>query len=80
MFQDMEIHQLNPLYKQAQRGKKNMVISLYAEKAFDNNPTPLHDKSLGKIRNSMPISVHSKSNLQQASSQHKAERILKQSH
>ena len=29
------------------------------------NPTPIHDKSLGKIRNSRPIPKHDKSNLQQ---------------
>ena len=33
------------------------------------NPTPLHDKSLGKISNSRPIPKHSKSNIQQTSSQ-----------
>jgi hypothetical protein len=32
-----------------------MIISLDAEKAFDKNPTPIHDKSLGKVRNASPI-------------------------
>ena len=32
-----------------------MIISLDAEKTFDKNPTPIHDQSLGKIRNSRPI-------------------------
>jgi hypothetical protein len=27
-----------------------MIISLDAEKAFEKNPTPLYDKSLGKIQ------------------------------
>jgi hypothetical protein len=36
------------------------------------NPTPVHDKSLGKIRNSKPIPKHDKSNLQQTSSQHES--------
>jgi hypothetical protein len=35
MIQYTEIHQCNLLYKQAQRGKKHMIISLDAEKAFD---------------------------------------------
>jgi hypothetical protein len=47
-----------------------MIISLDEEKAFEKNPTPIHDKSLGKIRNSRPITKHNKSNIQQASSQH----------
>jgi hypothetical protein len=32
-----------------------MIISLDAEKAFEKNPTPIHDKSLGKVQNSKPI-------------------------
>jgi hypothetical protein len=48
-----------------------MIISLDVEKAFDKNPTSLHNKSLGNIRNSRPIPKHSKSNLPQTSSQHK---------
>jgi hypothetical protein len=47
-------------------------MSLNAEKAFEKNLTPLYDKSLGKIRNLKPISKHSKSNMQQTSSQHQA--------
>jgi hypothetical protein len=35
--------------------KKHMIISLDAEKSFDKNPTPIHDKNLGKIRNSRSI-------------------------
>ena len=35
MVQYMKIHQRNPLYKQTQRKKNHMVISLGAEKAFD---------------------------------------------
>jgi hypothetical protein len=34
------------------------------------NPTPIHDKSLGKISNSRPIPKYEKSNLQQTCSQH----------
>jgi hypothetical protein len=47
-----------------------MIISLVAEKVFEKNPTPLHDKSLGQIRNSRPIPKHNKSNIEQNSSQH----------
>ena len=35
MVQYMEIHQLNSLYKQTQRKKTHIIISLDAEKAFD---------------------------------------------
>jgi hypothetical protein len=37
-----------------------MIISLDAEKAFDKNPTPVNDKSLGKITNSRPIPKYNK--------------------
>jgi hypothetical protein len=59
------IHYINKL-----KDKDHMIISLDAEKAFDKNPTQIHDKSLGKIRNSRPIHKHNKSNIQQPSSQH----------
>ena len=70
MVQYMEIHPCNPLYKQTQRGKTHMIISLDAEKAFEKYPTPLHDKSLATIKNLRPIPKHSKSSIQQTSSQH----------
>ena len=63
MFQYAEIHHFNLLHKQTQRKKKH-IISLNAEKSFDKNLTPLHDKSLGKIRYSRPITEHIKSNMQ----------------
>jgi hypothetical protein len=47
-----------------------MIISLDTEKAFDKNPTPIHDKSLGKIGNSRPSPKHNKINVQQTSNQH----------
>ena len=50
--------------------KTHMVISLGAEKAFEKNSASFHAKSLGKIRNPRFISQHSKSNIQQMSSQH----------
>lgn len=50
-----------------------MIISLdyplTKKKNFDKNPTPLHDKSSGEIRDSKNIPKH-KSNLEQAHSQH----------
>ena len=61
------IHYINKL-----KDKNYMIISLDAEKAFDKNLMPLHDKSLVKIRNSRPIPKHDKSNLQQTSSQHQS--------
>jgi hypothetical protein len=51
--------------------KNHMIIWLDAEKA-QQDPTPIHDKSLGMIRNSRPIPKHDKSNLQQTSSQHQS--------
>jgi hypothetical protein len=57
-------HYINKL-----KDKNHMIISFDAEKAFDKNPTPIHDKSLGKIRNSRPLPKHNKSNLKQTSSQ-----------
>jgi hypothetical protein len=47
------IHYINEL-----KDKKHMIILLDAEKAFDKIPTLIHDKSLGKIRNSRPIPKH----------------------
>jgi hypothetical protein len=44
------IHYINKL-----EDKNHMNISLDAEKAFEKNPTSLHDKSHGKIRNSRPM-------------------------
>jgi hypothetical protein len=52
------IHHINKL-----KNKNHIIILLDAEKAFDKNPTPLHDKSFGKIRNSRPIIKHNKSNM-----------------
>jgi hypothetical protein len=43
--------------------KIHMTFPLDAEKTFEKIPTPVHDKSLGKIRNSRPIPKHDKSNL-----------------
>jgi hypothetical protein len=54
------IHYINEL-----KDKNHMIISLDAEKA-------IHEKSLGKIRNSKPILKHNKSNVQQTSSQHQS--------
>jgi hypothetical protein len=44
------------------KDKNHMIISLDAEKAFEKNPTPIHDESLGKIRNSRSIPKPDKSN------------------
>jgi hypothetical protein len=59
------IHYINKL-----KDKNHMFILLNDEKAFHNVQTPLHDKSLGKIRKSRSIPKHNKSNIQQTSSQH----------
>jgi hypothetical protein len=63
------IHYINKL-----KDKKHMIISLDAEKAFDKNPTPIHDESLGKIRNSRPIPKHNKGDIQLNSSNIKQNR------
>ena len=70
-FQYMEIHQRNPVYKQTQRQKPHDHL-VRCRKRIRQDPTPIHDKSLGKIRNSRPIPKHDKSNLQQTSSQHQS--------
>ena len=43
---------------------------LRRRKSIPQDLTPIHDKSLGKIRNSRSIPRHDKSNLQQTSSHH----------
>jgi hypothetical protein len=50
--------------------KNHMIISLDVEKAFDKIQHPFMIKSLGKIRNSRPITNHDKKNLQQTSQHH----------
>jgi hypothetical protein len=42
-----------------------MIVSLDAEKAFGKIQHSFMIKSLGKLRNSRPISKHNKSNIQQ---------------
>jgi hypothetical protein len=50
--------------------KLNRDIWTLTERIKQMDLIPLHDKSLGKIRNSRPITKHNKSNLQQTSNQH----------
>jgi hypothetical protein len=45
------------------KDKNHMIISLDAVKPIDKNLTSLHDKSIGKIRNSRPIPKLNKSNI-----------------
>jgi hypothetical protein len=45
----MESHQLNPLYKQTQRKKNQMTISIDAVKALDKIDYPFMVKALGKL-------------------------------
>jgi hypothetical protein len=60
------IHHINKL-----KGKKtHVIISLNCWESIWQNLTSIHDKSLGKIRNSRLILKHNKSNLQQTSNQH----------
>jgi hypothetical protein len=60
-----EIYNLNKF-----KDKNHRFIALNAEKAFDKTPIPIHDKSLGMIRNLRPIHKHNKSSIHQTSSQH----------
>ena len=55
----MEIHQYIPLYKQTQRQKPHDHLIRCWESIWQN-PPPIHDKSLGKIRNSRAITKHNK--------------------
>ena len=50
--------------------KNHMIISLDAEKACKNIPTPLHVKSMRAIKDTSPMQKHNRSNGQQASTQH----------
>ena len=59
------IHYINKL-----KDKNHMIISLDAEKVFDKIQHPIHNKSLGMIKNSRPMPKHNKSNIQQSSSQY----------
>jgi hypothetical protein len=59
------IHHLSKLKEQ-----NHMTISLDGEKAFGKNPTPLHIKSLGEIRDTRHTPKHNKRNIQQANSQY----------
>jgi len=70
MVQYIEIHQPNPLYKQTQRKKNHTIISLNAEKAFDKIQHPFMVKVLQISEIQGPFLKHSKSNIQQNSSQH----------
>ena len=49
------IHYINKL-----KDKNHMIIPSDAEKAFDKNPTPFHDKSPREIRDLKHISQHNK--------------------
>jgi hypothetical protein len=59
------IHYINKLTE-----KIHMIISLYAEKAFEKIQSLYMIKSLRKIRNSRPITKHNKRNILHTSSQH----------
>jgi hypothetical protein len=59
MVQYMQIHQCIHYINKLKEKKNHMIISLNAEKALKNS-TSVHVKSLGKIRNSRPITKHSK--------------------
>jgi hypothetical protein len=50
----MEIHEHNLLYKQTQRQKPHDHL-IRCWESIGQNSAPIHDKSLGKIRNSRPI-------------------------
>jgi hypothetical protein len=62
-----DIHYINKL-----KDKNHMIISLDAEKVFDKIQHPIHNKSLGMIKNSRPMPKHNKSNIQQTSNQHQS--------
>ena len=47
-----------------------MIISLDAEKEFEKNPTPIHDKIFDMIMDKRVIPKNNKCNIQQSDSQH----------
>ena len=61
-------HLLLHMWLEPQRKKNPHDHFITCWRVIWQNPTPLHGKSLGKIRNSRPIPKHSKSNIQQTSS------------
>ena len=54
MVQQIKLSQYNPQYKQTGRNNQ-MIIAEDGEKAFDKNPTHLHDKSHEKIKDTRCI-------------------------
>lgn len=50
----VHIYTCNPQYKQTE------ILSLDAEQALDMNPTPLHNKNPGEIRDTADIPKHEK--------------------
>jgi hypothetical protein len=69
----MKIHQYNPPNKKTQRKieTKQHMTSLDAEKAFEK----FHLSFVVKVKNSWPMPKHSKSNIQQTSSEQNGEKL-----
>jgi hypothetical protein len=70
IVQYKKIHQHNSIINKLQE-KQTHAHVIRCWEIIWQNPTPVHDKRLGKIMNSSPIPKHSKSNIQQSSSKHK---------
>ena len=69
IVQYMQLLQHNILYKQTQGKKPHDHLIRWGESIWQN-PTPIHDKSLGKIRSSEHIYKHNKSDIVQINSKH----------
>ena len=56
-----------------------MMISLDAKKSLQQNPTPLHDKGLGVIKNIRNVSKHNKGNIQETNQQPTSDKMERNS-
>jgi hypothetical protein len=69
MGQYLKIHQCNPPYKQMERKKNHMIISLEAEKPLIKSNSASF-KGIRENRDTGNIPKHNQSNIQQANIQH----------
>ena len=74
MVQHIKTYKFNSPISQLKK-KKTYDHLIRSWKSIWQNPTPLHDKCVGEIRTTRNISKCTKSNIQQANSQHNGEKF-----